>query len=57
MQGSKIGPGSKLNYVILDKGVVIGPHLTIEGTPEKPIIFEKNMSVLRASDIKKGVQH
>ncbi len=31
MQGSKIGTGSSVKYAILDKGVVIGPNLALEG--------------------------
>lgn len=56
MQESKVGRGTTLKYVILDKNVVIGANLKIEGTPEKPIIFPKGTSVFRKEDIAKGVQ-
>ncbi|WP_225048909.1 glucose-1-phosphate adenylyltransferase subunit GlgD [Lacticaseibacillus kribbianus] len=51
MQGSKISTGSKVSYAILDKGVVIGPNLTIAGTPDHPIVIEKNRTVFRASEV------
>lgn len=57
MQGAKVGPQSHLKYVILDKGVVIGSGLNIEGTPEAPLVFAKNSSVLHEADIQKGVQN
>ncbi|WEV57084.1 glucose-1-phosphate adenylyltransferase subunit GlgD [Ligilactobacillus acidipiscis] len=56
MQESKVGRGTTLKYVILDKNVVIGANLKIEGTPEKPIVFPKGTSVFRKEDIAKGVQ-
>lgn len=56
MQDTKVGLGSSLKYVILDKNVVIGSNLKIEGTPEKPLVFSKGASILRQSDITKGGQ-
>ncbi len=47
MQGSKIGTGSSVKYAILDKGVVIGPNLALEGTPEEPLVFSKNQKVFQ----------
>lgn len=47
MQGSKISAGSEVRYAILDKGVVIGPNLSLIGTPEKPLVFEKNQRVFQ----------
>ncbi|WP_179394628.1 glucose-1-phosphate adenylyltransferase subunit GlgD [Lacticaseibacillus absianus] len=51
MQGSKISTGSTVRYAILDKGVVIGPNLTIEGTPEAPVVIGKNRTVFRSSEL------
>ncbi|WP_461225865.1 glucose-1-phosphate adenylyltransferase subunit GlgD [Lacticaseibacillus suihuaensis] len=51
MQGSKISTGSKVAYAILDKGVVIGPNLTIQGSPDHPIVIEKNRTVFRPSEV------
>lgn len=50
MQGSQIGEGAHLEYVILDKNVVVDPGVKLIGTPEQPIVVEKN-SVL---SVKKG---
>ncbi|KRM72183.1 glucose-1-phosphate adenylyltransferase subunit GlgD [Lacticaseibacillus brantae] len=52
MQGSKVSAGSTVRYAILDKGVVIGPNLTLEGTPEKPLIFSKNQRVFQAQGVR-----
>jgi len=51
MQGSKVSAGSTVRYAILDKGVVIGPNLTLEGTPEQPLIFSKNQRVFQAMGV------
>ncbi|WP_407893566.1 glucose-1-phosphate adenylyltransferase subunit GlgD [Lacticaseibacillus sp. N501-2] len=51
MQGSKISTGSTVKYAILDKGVVIGPNLTIVGKPDKPIVLRKNQTVFRESEV------
>lgn len=51
MQGGKIANGSKLSNVILDKGVVIGPNLTLAGTPDQPLVIGKNQTILSAADI------
>ena len=50
MQGSQIGEGAHLEYVILDKNVIVDPGVKLIGTPEQPIVVEKN-SVL---SVKKG---
>jgi glucose-1-phosphate adenylyltransferase len=47
MQDSKIDTGSTVKYAILDKGVVIGPNLAVEGTPEAPLVFAKNQKVFQ----------
>lgn len=45
MQGSKIAEGVELDYVILDKGVKIGPGVKLKGTKEKPLVIEKNSEI------------
>lgn len=45
MQGSKVSTGSTVRYAILDKGVVVGPNLTLEGTPTAPLVIGKNQTV------------
>lgn len=42
MQGCKIAEGAELNYVILDKGVKIGPGVKLTGTKENPLVIEKD---------------
>lgn len=39
--GVKIGEGARVEYAILDKGVVIDPGVILKGTLENPIIIEK----------------
>ncbi|MBM6614453.1 glucose-1-phosphate adenylyltransferase subunit GlgD [Desemzia sp. RIT804] len=41
MQGSQIGEGAQLEYVILDKNVTVAPGVKLIGTPEQPIVVEK----------------
>ncbi|MFD1432806.1 glucose-1-phosphate adenylyltransferase subunit GlgD [Lacticaseibacillus yichunensis] len=50
MQGSKISNGSLVRHAILDKGVVIGPNLVIEGTAEAPLVLSKNQTVFKPLD-------
>lgn len=47
MQGSLIGTGAHLEYVILDKNVTVEPGVRLVGTPEEPIVVEKG-TVLHA---------
>lgn len=64
LQGSYIGSGAELHYVILDKQVKIEPNTKLIGTKEKPIVIEKNSvisrifeegeDVLRVSDFHKN---
>lgn len=45
MQGSKIAAGAELDYVILDKGVKIGPGVKLTGTKENPMVIEKDSEI------------
>lgn len=44
-QNCEIAKGVVLNYVILDKNVEIGPGVQIQGTPDQPVIIEKDSVV------------
>ena len=45
MQGCKIAEGVELDYVILDKGVKIGPGVKLTGTKENPLVIEKDSEI------------
>ncbi len=45
MQGCKIAEGAELDYVILDKGVKIGPGVKLTGTKENPLVIEKDSEI------------
>jgi len=45
MQGCKIAQNAELQYVILDKGVKIGPGVQLTGTKENPIVIQKNSEI------------
>ena len=45
MQKSEIGPGAKLENVILDKGVTITADKELKGDTNYPVILEKNSIV------------
>ncbi|MFT8871146.1 MAG: glucose-1-phosphate adenylyltransferase subunit GlgD [Sporolactobacillus sp.] len=47
MQGSFIGAGAQLRYVILDKQVRIEANTKLIGTQEHPIVIEKNSIISR----------
>lgn len=47
MQGSYVGTGAELHYVILDKQVRIEPNTKLIGTKDKPIVIEKNSIISR----------
>ena len=51
MQGAKISTGSTVKYAILDKGVVIGPNLQLEGKPEAALVIGKNRTILKKADL------
>ncbi|MEK6190351.1 MAG: glucose-1-phosphate adenylyltransferase subunit GlgD [Carnobacterium alterfunditum] len=53
MQGSKIAEGAELDYVILDKGVKIGPGVKLKGTKENPLVIEKNSEINSEKEVKK----
>lgn len=50
MQGSYVGSGAELRYVILDKQVRIEPGTRLIGTKEKPIVIEKHSVISRISE-------
>ncbi|MCO7176740.1 glucose-1-phosphate adenylyltransferase subunit GlgD [Sporolactobacillus kofuensis] len=50
MQGSSIGSGAELHYVVLDKQVRIEPNTKLFGTKDKPIVIEKNSVISRISE-------
>jgi len=45
MQGSKIGKGVSLEYVIVDKNVKIEDNIALKGSPEIPLIIPKGTTV------------
>ncbi|MBC9824271.1 glucose-1-phosphate adenylyltransferase subunit GlgD [Carnobacterium inhibens] len=45
MQGSKVAAGAELDYVILDKGVKIGPGVKLSGTKDEPLVIEKGREI------------
>lgn len=45
MQGSKIGKGASLEYVIVDKNVKIEDNVSLKGSPEIPLIIPKGTIV------------
>lgn len=51
MQGGRIGPGAELDYVILDKGVVIGPNVVLKGTLENPLVIKKGQKIFNQEGV------
>lgn len=45
MQGSRIGVGAKLRYVILDKNVEVKPGTCLLGSPDHPLVIGKGAVV------------
>ena len=45
LQDCVIGEGAELEYVILDKEVVVHAGASFRGTPNHPMIFKKGESV------------
>ena len=45
MQGAKIGKGASLEYVIVDKNVIIEDNVALKGSPEIPLIIPKGTIV------------
>lgn len=45
MQGSRIGEGAELRYVILDKNVVVKPGTKLLGSPNHPLVINKGAIV------------
>ena len=46
MQGCKVAAGAELDYVILDKGVKIGPGVKLSGTKDEPLVIEKEREIM-----------
>lgn len=42
MSQAHIGKGAIIKNAILDKGVIVKPNVKIIGTPDKPVVIEKN---------------
>ncbi|RYL94907.1 glucose-1-phosphate adenylyltransferase subunit GlgD [Sporolactobacillus sp. THM7-4] len=53
MQGSYIGSGVELRYVILDKQVKIEANTKLIGSKDKPIVIEKNSVISRILEERK----
>ena len=45
MQGSRVGVGAQLQYVVLDKDVSVKPYTRLVGTPEHPLYIKKGATV------------
>ena len=45
MGSANVGENTSVKYAILDKNVTIDANLKIEGTPEKPVVIEKDTHV------------
>ncbi|QFR24297.1 glucose-1-phosphate adenylyltransferase subunit GlgD [Schleiferilactobacillus harbinensis] len=56
MQGSRIGNGADVEYVIMDKGCVVGPDVKLIGTPEAPIVLKKGTTILDQSAAEEVLQ-
>lgn len=55
MQGSYVGSGAELHYVILDKQVRIEANTKLIGTKDKPIVIEKNSVISRILEENTGL--
>ena len=49
MGSANVGENTSVKYAILDKNVTIDANLKIEGTPEKPVVIEKDTHI--AADV------
>lgn len=45
MGSANVGENTSVKYAILDKNVTIDANLKIEGTPEKPVVIEKDTHI------------
>lgn len=45
MGSANVGENTSIKYAILDKNVTIDANLKIEGTPEKPVVIEKDTHI------------
>lgn len=45
MSGGKILSGATVEYAILDKNVIVAPNVIIRGTPDNPVVIEKETEV------------
>ena len=46
MSNAQIKRGAKLQYAILDKNVEVEAGVTIQGTPENPVVITKNSHIV-----------
>ncbi|WP_047998633.1 glucose-1-phosphate adenylyltransferase subunit GlgD [Lactiplantibacillus herbarum] len=51
MQGTRIGTGCQLENVVIDKNAVIGPNLSLKGTPEKPLVIRKGQQLFQQVEV------
>jgi len=51
MQGTRIGSGCQLENVVIDKNAVIGPNLSLKGTPEKPLVIRKGQQLFQQVEV------
>ncbi|APX71703.1 glucose-1-phosphate adenylyltransferase subunit GlgD [Companilactobacillus allii] len=51
MQGTRIGAGTTIENVIIDKNVVVGPNLQLKGTPENPLVIGKGKRIFRQTEV------
>jgi len=52
MANAQIETGAQIRYAVLDKNVVVKAGVTIQGTPQQPVIIKKNQVI--SSDINEG---
>ncbi len=46
MSNAQIKRGAKLQYAILDKNVEVEAGVTIQGTPENPVVITKDSHIV-----------
>ncbi|AEV94584.1 glucose-1-phosphate adenylyltransferase subunit GlgD [Pediococcus claussenii] len=51
MQGVRIGVGTTVENAVIDKNVVIGPNMKIKGTPEKPVVIQKDEHLFHQREV------
>jgi glucose-1-phosphate adenylyltransferase len=51
MQGTRIGAGTKVEHVVIDKNVVIGPNLVLKGRPDQPLVISKGQHIFQQAEV------